>query len=263
MRSIDDLERWREQGLVMTPVQDNKKKPKTKDKKHYFNWTDQELLDSKRISFFQKESGVYTLDFDDKTYEAHKYIPLFPITFTDGKFLDETIGSFVPTHLTYRINGQGALDFKYPKAVKGKDDGLLLETLSTKSTVFDGGDRQVIRHEVVEADINELRKYCSLTCFMVECTRKFPPAGVRARHEAHLRLSGALARLNEKEYPTDLLNKFHERFCYNIGDTKELKDRLVIADQRDALKNGKKVYGITELRKHLDSKLEAYNLMFQ
>ena len=68
MRSIDDIIHWREQGLVMTPVQDGTKKPVTVNKKHYFKWTCEELQEAERISFFQKESGVFTLDFDDKTY---------------------------------------------------------------------------------------------------------------------------------------------------------------------------------------------------
>ena len=126
--------------------------------------------------------------------------------------------------------------------VTGKEDGLLIETLQNKQTVFTGGDRKEIDHDIVAVDINELRKYCSLTCFMVECTRKFPPAGVRARDDAHMRLSGALARLDEKEYPTDLLNKFHEKFCHIIDDTKEIKNRMKIARQRKALASGKKMY---------------------
>ena len=265
MRSIDDLERYKKRGLVLTPIIPGTKRPKTKgDNKVSDDWSDEELLKSEKLGFWQKPSGVYTLDFDDTTYVAHKFLPLFPKTFTDGKFLDQTIGSFVATHLTYKVNGQGALDFKYPKGVTGKEDGLLIETLQNKQTVFTGGDRKEIDHDIVAVDINELRKYCSLTCFMVECTRKFPPAGVRARDDAHMRLSGALARLDEKEYPTDLLNKFHEKFCHIIDDTKEIKNRMKIARQRKALASGKKnVYGITDLREHLDSKLEAYNLMFQ
>ena len=98
---------------------------------------------------------------------------------------------------------------------------------------------------------------------MVEVSRNFPPANVGARDEAHLRLTGALARLDEEEYPTDLLDKFHERFCEAIGDTKEIKNRLKINRQRKALASGKKVYGITDLREHLDSELEAYNLLFE
>ena len=37
---------------------------------------------------------------------------------------------------------------------------------------------------------------------------------------------------------------------------------MKIDRQRAALANGKKVYGITDLREHLDSELEAYNLLF-
>ena len=188
---------------------------------------------------------------------------LFPHTFTDGKDLD---GAMPYTHLTYKVNGQGALKFKYPAKAKGKEDGLLIETLTSTHTWFTSQNDD--RFEVWEdcppqdVDINELRKYCSLTCFMVEVSRNFPPANVGARDEAHLRLTGALARLNEKVYPTDLLNKFHERFCHVIKDTKEIKNRMKIDRQRAALANGKKVYGITDLREHLDSELEAYNLLF-
>ena len=38
---------------------------------------------------------------------------------------------------------------------------------------------------------------------------------------------------------------------------------MKIDRQRAALANGKKVYGITDLREHLDSELEAYNLLFE
>jgi len=150
--------------------------------------------------------------------------------------------------------------------LNSKEDGLLIETLTSTHTWFTSQNDD--RFEVWEdcppqdVDINELRKYCSLTCFMVEVSRNFPPANVGARDEAHLRLTGALARLNEKVYPTDLLNKFHERFCHVIKDTKEIKNRMKIDRQRAALANGKKVYGITDLREHLDSELEAYNLLF-
>ena len=39
------------------------------------------------------------------------------------------------THLTYKVNGQGALKFKYPAKAK-KEDGLLIETLTSKHTLF-------------------------------------------------------------------------------------------------------------------------------
>jgi hypothetical protein len=263
MRSIDDLERYKKYGFVLTPVKQNKM-PETKNNKWHYDWSDEELLKADRLGFYHKESNVFTLDFDDKTYEAHKYISLFPLTFRDGKEIDDKMPT---THLTYKVNGQGALKFKYPPRAKGKEDGLLIETLTSTHTWFHSNDES--RFEVFtdcppeDVDINLLRKYCSLTCFMVEVSRNFPPGNVGARDEAHLRLTGALAKLDEKEYPTDLLNKFHERFCHIIGDTKEIKNRMKIDRQRTALASGKKVYGITELRSHLNSELEAYNLLFE
>ena len=264
MRSIDDLEAYKDFGLVLTPVQKDKK-PVTKDGKWHYDWSDEELLKADRLGFYHKQSNVFTLDFDDKTYEAHKYICLFPNTLTDGKLINEN--DFLhTTHLTYKVNGQGALDFKYPPKAKGKEDGLLIETLKSTHTLFtsNDGSRGVINlTQPQEVDLELLKKYCSLTCFMVEVSRNFPPGNVAARDEAHLRLTGALARLDEEEYPTDLLDEFHKRFCEAIGDLKEIKNRLKINRQRKALASGKKVYGITDLREHLDSELEAYNLLFE
>ena len=81
MRTVDDLKRWKEYGLVLTPIIDGTKAPGVKEgDKWKFDWTDNVLLNSKRLGFFHKESGVFTLDFDDKDYVAHKYLKLFPLT---------------------------------------------------------------------------------------------------------------------------------------------------------------------------------------
>ena len=49
MRSIDDLNRWKDYGFVMTPVQDNKH-PETKNSEWYYTWSFHELLAAKRLS---------------------------------------------------------------------------------------------------------------------------------------------------------------------------------------------------------------------
>ena len=163
MRTIDDLERYKKYGFVLTTVQENKK-PETKDGKWFYDWSDEELLKADRLGFYHKQSKVFTVDFDDKNYVAHRYLSLFPHTFTDGKDL---LGQAPYTHLTYKVNGQGALKFKYPAKAKGKEDGLLIETLTSTHTWFHSNDED--RFEVWEdqppedVDINELRKYCSLT----------------------------------------------------------------------------------------------------
>ena len=259
MRSIDDLKRWKEYGLVLTPIIDGTKAPGVKEgDKWKFDWTDNVLLNSKRLGFFHKESGVFTLDFDDKDYIAHKYLKLFPLTMQDGKKLKD---SFVLTHLTYKVNGQGALNFKYPRRAKGKDDGLLIETLSATQTIFTGEDRQEVTNiQPQEVDIKQLEKLCNLTCFFAEVEKEYTSIEGH-RDEFNLIFTGCLARLDEQEYPTDLLDKFHEQFLYNVGDTQEIKNRLKIARQRRNLETGKKkVFGITELRNALDAELKAYSL---
>jgi len=259
-RSIDDIRRYKSHGFVLTPAEDISKKPKTKNGKHSVDWTDQELLNAKRLAFFHKQSKVYTIDFDDLSFVAHGYSSMLPATFTDGKIVD---GRIVPTHKTYKINGEGACKFEYPENAS-KDDGLLVESLSSTSTIFEGGDRVVI-NDVPPAtvEINELTKRLNLICFFTEVEKNFPAKGLKQRDYAHLRLAGSLARLDPNEYPNQLLEKFVDQLCINIGDD-EIKNRVnKISYQREQLKDPKnKVYGIKELSKFLKLKsIPAYDLL--
>ena len=152
------------------------------------------------------------------------------------------------------------MDFKYPRRAKGKDDGVLIETLSSTQTIFTGDDRQHLGHPLAESNIKYLEKLCKLTCFFAEVEKQYTSIEGH-RDEFNLIFTGCLARLDEQEYPTDLLDKFHEQFLYNVGDTQEIKNRLKIARQRRNLETGKKkVFGITELRNALDAELKAYSL---
>ena len=261
MRSIDDLKRWKSYGFALTPIQDGTKKPKLKDGKWSSDWSDQELLNSERLGFFHKDSNVFTVDFDDKSYVSHGYMSLLPMTFTDGKVIKfDGQPTSAPTHRTYKINGHGALNFKYP-AVKSKDGGLLIETLSSTQTIFHGGDRQIhFDQEPVEVDLKLLEDRISLICFFTEVEKAWVKDG--QRDEAHLRLAGSLARLPEDRFPTDLLEKAVVMLCNHTADD-EIKNRTKkITYQRKQLKNGKEVFGITELRSFLgDVELAAYGLL--
>ena len=261
MRSIDDLKRWKSYGFALTPIQDGTKKPKLKDGKWSSDWSDQELLNSERLGFFHKDSNVFTVDFDDKSYVSHGYMSLLPMTFTDGKVIKfNGQPTSAPTHRTYKINGHGALNFKYP-AVKSKDGGLLIETLSSTQTIFHGGDRQIhFDQEPVEVDLKLLEDRISLICFFTEVEKAWVKDG--QRDEAHLRLAGSLARLPEDRFPTDLLEKAVVMLCNHTADD-EIKNRTKkITYQRKQLKNGKEIFGITELRSFLgDVELAAYGLL--
>ena len=77
----------------------------------------------------------------------------------------------------------------------------------------------------------------------------------------HLRLAAALARLPEKQYPTDVLEGFVEQLCHNVGD-REIKNRTnKISYQREQLKKDvETVYTIGELGKFLNANFKAYDL---
>tara|TARA_R110000851_G_scaffold109544_1_gene231913 strand:+ start:673 stop:2736 length:2064 start_codon:yes stop_codon:yes gene_type:complete len=268
MRTLDDLERWKSYGFVMTPSDPETKAPITINGKHFFDWTDSQLERAKRVAFYQRESGVYTVDFDDPDYVAHGYISMLPDTFTDGKKVNfgtrpnEDIRT-VPTHKTYKINGAGAVNFKYPLDAKGKKDGLLVETLFSTNTIFEGRGGRLVINDVPPAETNvyELKKKLKLICFFTE-VEKLYDVGEGARDDFQLRLTGCLARLDEQEYPTDLLDRFHEQFLINVNDTEEIKKRLKIARQRKNLEAGKNVYGIKDLASYLDVKsIPAYDLL--
>ena len=261
MRTRDDLERWRNFGFVMTPSDPETKAPITKDGKHFFDWTDDQLEIARRLAFYQRESGVYTVDFDDPDRVAHGYSSMLPDTFTDGKVVN---GSWVVTHKTYKINGAGALKFRYPPDAKGKEDGLLIETLYSTNTIFDGVDEEkAVLNDVppVETNVDELEKKLKLICFFTE-VEKLYDVGEGARDDFQLRLTGCLARLDTHEYPTDILDRFHEQFLINVKDTEEIKKRLKIARQRKNLEAGKNVYGIKDLASCLHVKsIPAYDLL--
>ena len=261
MRTRDDLERWRNFGFIMTPSDPDTKAPITVDGKHCFIWSNDQLEIAKRLAFFHKESGVYTIDFDDPDRVANDYSSMLPDTFTDGKVVN---GSWVVTHKTYKIKGAGAVKFRYPPDAKGKKDGLLIETLTSTNTIFDGVDEdKAVLNDVppVETNVDELEKKLKLICFFTE-VQKLYDVGDGARDDFHLKFTGALARLDEQEYQTDLLDQFHEQFLINVNDTTEIKKRLKIARQRKNLKAGKNVYGIKDLASCLDVKsIPAYDLL--
>ena len=262
MRSIDDLERWKSYGFILTPVNKDKT-PGLKPKQPWkYDWKDEDLLQAERLGVFHDPSKVFTIDFDDESYTAHQYLQLLPDTFTDGRMLGS---KKILTHRTYKVNGSGAPtiggEAKYPKSIS-KKKGLLVEVLTGKQTIFTGGDRFIaLDIPPAEVNIKSLEKRLNLICFFTEVEKVFPAQG--GRDEAHLRLAGALAKLPVDEYPDELLQQFQEQLCINTGDH-EFKNRTQkIRYQRKQLANGKKIFGITELRSHLDSELEAYNLLFE
>ena len=243
--SIDDIKRWKSYGFVMTPVENKRPKGKTWRK----DWSDEELLGAERLGFYQKDSNVFTIDFDDQGFVAHKYINMLPDTFTDGKKVN---GKIIATHKTYKVNGVAPPKFKYPPKAS-KKDGLILETLTSKQTTFVGKGKHVIRDvPPTEIDVADLECRLKLISFMQEVEKNWVKVGTGQSDEAHLRLAAVLARLPEKQYSTELLQGFLEQLCHNVGD-REIKNRInKIPYQREQLSKGvDEVYTIGELGKFL------------
>ena len=104
----------------------------------------------------------------------------------------------------------------------------------------------------VEVSKSEIVNNLKLMCFMQEVEKKWVKPGTGQSDDAHLRLAAALARLPEKDYPTDVLEGFVEQLCLNVGD-REIKNRTnKISYQREQLKKDvETVYTIGELGKFL------------
>ena len=141
MRSIDDLEIYKDYGLVLTPVKQDKM-PETKNNKWHYDWSDEELLKADRLGFYHKPSNVFTLDFDDKTFTAHKFIDFLPPTLTIGKKVN---GRVIATHKIYSVpEGKKAEQYAYPSAAsKGET---IIEVLQNTQTSLAGVDRVIINN---------------------------------------------------------------------------------------------------------------------
>ena len=101
----ENIEKFQSYGFVLTPVNKSSnpkldKKPKTKKGKWSKDWTTEELLLSERLGVFHKDSKVFAIDPDDKTFLAHKFMKLLPPTFEIGKLVN---GKVVNTQRIYRL----------------------------------------------------------------------------------------------------------------------------------------------------------------
>ena len=77
MITNENIQKFKNYGLVLTPVNKTNdikdKSPVVKNGSWSADWTDQELLDANRLGAFHKESGIYDIDFDDKSLRANKF----------------------------------------------------------------------------------------------------------------------------------------------------------------------------------------------
>ena len=249
---LKKLQKW---GMNLTPVLPDKK-PETKNGKWFHGWTLKELAKKERIGVWHKQSGFYDCDFDDEKKNCHKFMPLFPETFTSGKTID---GVSEKTHLIYNSGTETPIYESYPK-VCGKGDKKI-ELLTNKQTWILGDDRVVI-NDIPPSKISPhiISDYVKMTYAFGELLEHWPEANKGMRDGAHMRLAGALAR--ETNVPTEIKEKFVERLCEITGD-REVRNRVnkIRYQEKQFKENPEKVYGIGALSEYLDVNLPAFDVL--
>ena len=206
------------------------KKPKTKkgsDGEYHWSihdtvkedWTMEELLKAKRLGMFHEPSSTYDIDFDDKSFTAHKFSPLLPATFSIGK---EINGVPTTTHKIYRkTNAAKVARWSYPKSVIN-GSGKIIERLN-KFTVLADQDR-IITNDVkpVAADPEEILIKLKMIAAFAELYKHWPKKEGQ-RDDAHLKLAGFLAA--ETDVPLDVKQQFVKHLCVLTDDT-EVDNRV-------------------------------------
>ena len=256
----ENIDKFKSYGFVLTPVNKSTNKkidkaPKTKNGKWFKDWSEQELLLSERLGVFHKDSKVFAIDPDDKTFVAHQFMRVLPPTFEIGKVVN---GVPVNTQRIYRLpDNVKAKKFQYSDANIGK----IIELLPSTQSIIAGVDRLILNNvEPAVVDPAALTQHCKLIAAFSELFRVFPSVAGK-RDEIHLALAGALVR--ETDLDIDLAKKYVERLCVVTGDN-EIKKRLDKLDyQKDQLAAGvEEVAGIGSLSSMLGGvNLPAFDLI--
>jgi hypothetical protein len=256
----ENIEKFKSYGFILTPVlkSENKKldkKPKIKNGKWFKDWKDEELLSAERLGVFHRDSKVFAIDPDDKTFAAHLFMPCLPPTFEVGKRID---GKILNTQRIYRLpDNVTAKKFQYSDANIGK----IIELLPSTQSIIAGVDRIILNNvEPAVVDPAALTLHCKLIATFSELYRHFPK-GSGKRDEIHLALAGALVR--ETDIDMDLAKRYVSRLCDMTYDD-EKKKRLEKLDyQKEQLDAGvEDVAGIGSVSRMLGGvNLPAFDLI--
>ena len=252
MITRENVEKFKSYGFILTPVHKSKdantdKKPLTKNGKWFYDWNDQELLDANRIGAFHRDSNIFDVDFDDKEFNAHKFIDMLPPTFTVGKKVN---GRTVPTHLIYRTN---------EKVKDEKKTQPLVELLANTQTIIAGVDRVIINdQEPVYYSAEDIRAELKLIATFSELYKH--SKDLTERNDFYFKLGGALAR--HTDVPMYQRKKYVEKLCELTNDD-EVYNRVdcIERQQKNFEKNPDEVYGLKELAESLDTNLKYFDLI--
>ena len=260
MITNENVQKFKSYGFVLTPViksknPDEDKKPLVNKNTDFkwsnkvgYEWSDQELLDASRIGAWHKDSKIFDVDFDDKNFNAHKFLDLLPTTFTVGKKVN---GKTIPTHLIYKSK-ENVKDYKkaQPK----------VELLANTQTIIAGVDRVIINdQEPIYYSANDIKDELKLIATFSELLENWPKQN---RNDAFYKLGGALT---ETDVPMHQRIKYVQRLCELTNDN-EIKNRVsCIERQQQKFDNNEEddnnIWGISGLAQELNTNLKFFDLI--
>ena len=259
MINPENVQKFKSYGFVLTPVvksknPDDDKKPLVNEKTNYkwsnkvgYEWNDQELLDANRLGAWHRDSKIFDVDFDDKEYNAHKFIDCLPATFTVGKKVN---GRTIATHLIYKTR-ENVKDYKKAQP--------LVELLGNTQTIIAGVDRVIINdQEPIYYSADDIRAECKLIATFSELYKH--SKDLTNRNDCYFKLGGALAR--HTDVPMHQRIKYVEKLCELTGDH-EVKNRVgCIERQQENFENKPdEVFGLKELAESLGANLKFFDLI--
>ena len=227
----------------MTPVHKTKnpnldKMPVSKNGTWGKDWTDQDLLEANRIGAYHKDSNIYDVDFDDKSFTAHKFIDMLPPTLTIGKKVN---GRVIATHKIYKKPDNVKLKtYEFPRSAAKGDT--IVELLAATQTIIAGVDRVIINNvKPVEYDPELAKTHLKLIVTFSELYKH--TKDITQRNEFYFKLGGALAR--ETKIPMHLRTEYVQKLCELTNDP-EVNNRVsCIERQQTSLDDpSKDVFGI-------------------
>ena len=247
--TIDNIKTWRDWGMVLMPCED--KKPLTKKGEWSVDWTEQELLNAKRVALLhqpQKKDAIgktyLTIDFDDPEFVASSFSSMFPVSFTIGK--EDSSGGIRTTHIEYEIDPNDV-----PKKKVAYENSI--ETLYSTCSIIGGVDRHTILNiqpvRLSQSQIGHVLQLVKVVNFLQHVAKVFPAEG--GRDESFLRLAGALAHT---ELDTELKENMIEKLCEVIGDNEVKKRVKKIQYQEKQLAAGVDIATIKSLCENLNVK---------
>ena len=259
MINPENVQKFKSYGFVLTPVHKTKdpdvdKNPVCNEKTNWtwssksgYEWNDQELLDANRLGAWHRDSKIFDVDFDDKEYNAHKFIDCLPATFTVGKKVN---GRTIATHLIYKTR-DNVKDYKKAQP--------LVELLGNTQTIIAGVDRVIINdQEPIYYSADDIRAECKLIATFSELYKH--SKDLTNRNDFYFKLGGALAR--HTDVPMHQRIKYVEKLCELTGDH-EVKNRVgCIERQQENFENKPdEVFGLKELAESLGANLKFFDLI--